>query len=418
MVIANAEHRFAIAEQLQAINAPVGRIVLEPFGRNTALASAVAAIIATEQDSSALILLMPADHSIEDAAGFLTSIQAGKAAAELGHFVLFGMRASNSATGYGYIRLGEALKEVPAVRQVAAFTEKPDEATAARYVEAGDYVWNGGIFLLPAAVLLEELDRLEPAMVKACREAVARAGTDLDFLRLDAEAFDGARSVSLDYAVLEKTSRAVVIPVDFGWSDVGAWSAVWELGQKDQDGNVITGEAVTVNARRCYVHSEGPVVAISGVEDLIVIATDDAVLVTSKSGDQDVKLVVDRLKTNGHAAATQSVRVHRPWGFYQSIHTGERFQVKRITVNPGAKLSLQKHHHRAEHWVVVNGTALVTRDDETILLRENDSTFLPLGCVHRLENPGRIPLNLIEVQSGPYLGEDDIIRIEDIYARS
>jgi mannose-1-phosphate guanylyltransferase/mannose-1-phosphate guanylyltransferase/mannose-6-phosphate isomerase len=331
--------------------------------------------------------------------------------------VLFGIKASAPATGYGYIRLGEALPGTRGVRHVAQFAEKPDEPTAAQYVSSGDYVWNSGIFLLPAAVLLKELRRLEPDLVDACEDAVARASTDLDFLRLDPGAFERARSISLDYAVMEKTSRAVVVPADFGWSDVGAWSAVWELGDKDENGNVVRGDATTVNARGCYVHSEGPVVAVSGVDDLIVIATEDAVLVTSKQGDQGVKLVVDRLKSQGHAAATESVRVHRPWGFYQSIHKGDRFQVKRITVNPGAKLSLQKHFHRAEHWVVVNGTALVTRDDERILLRENESTFLPLGCVHRLENPGHIPLNLIEVQSGAYLGEDDIVRIEDDYAR-
>jgi mannose-1-phosphate guanylyltransferase/mannose-6-phosphate isomerase len=374
-------------------------------------------MLAMETDPRAIILLMPADHSIRDAAGFMTAVETGKAAAERGHFVLFGMRASYPATGYGYIRVGDALTEMPPVCQVTAFTEKPDEATAARYVNSGEYVWNAGIFLLPAAALIEELERLEPETINACRQAVAQARTDLDFIRLDPNGFEGARSVSLDSAVLEKTSRAVVIPADFGWSDIGAWSAVWELGQKDDDGNVITGEAVLVNARRCYLHSEGPVIALSGVDDLMVIATEDAVLVTSKSGDQDVKLLVDHLKTSGHAAATQSVRVHRPWGFYQSIHNGERFQVKRITVNPGGKLSLQKHYHRAEHWIVVNGTALVTRDGEQLLLRENESTFLPLGCVHRLENPGQLPLNLIEVQSGSYLGEDDIVRFNDLYAR-
>ena len=418
IVMANAEHRFVIAEQLQAIKASVSRIVLEPFGRNTAPAAAVAAIIAMQRDPHALVLLMPADHNIADAAGFLSAIDTAQAAAERGHFVLFGMRATSPATGYGYIRLGETLGGTSGVRTVVEFTEKPDQSRAARYIASAEYVWNGGIFLLQAAALLEELGRLEPELIECCRAAVEKAATDLDFLRLDARAFQGARSVSLDYALMEKTDRAVVVPVDFGWSDIGAWSAVWELGQKDENENVINGDVVAVNSRRCYVHSEGPVIALSGVDDLIVVVTEDAVLVTSKTGDQDVKLVVDRLKNNGHAAATQSVRCHRPWGFYQSIHKGERFQVKRITVKPGAKLSLQKHFHRAEHWVVVNGTALVTRDNEQILLRENESTFLPLGCVHRLENPGQIPLNLIEVQSGPYLGEDDIVRLEDVYARS
>jgi mannose-1-phosphate guanylyltransferase/mannose-6-phosphate isomerase len=418
VVVANTEHRFAIAEQLQAIGAPVGRTVLEPFGRNTAPAAAVAALLALDSDPNAILLIMPADHNVGDVAGFLAAVEAGRAAAERGAFALFGIRASKPITGYGYMQLGEPVRGMAGVHKVARFTEKPDAVAAERYVASGDYVWNSGIFLLPAAALIEELSRLEPELVDACREAIAKAATDLDFLRLDTKAFQKARSVSIDYALMEKTDRAVVVPADFGWSDIGAWSAVWELGQKDASGNVITGEAVTVNTRGCYVHSNGPVVAVSGVDDLIVIATGDAVLVTSKSADQDVKLVVDRLKSNGHAAATQSLRVHRPWGFYQSLHNGERFQVKRITVNPGAKLSLQKHFHRAEHWVVVNGTALVTRDNEQILLRENESTFLPLGCVHRLENPGQIPLNLIEVQSGPYLGEDDIVRFEDVYARS
>jgi mannose-1-phosphate guanylyltransferase/mannose-1-phosphate guanylyltransferase/mannose-6-phosphate isomerase len=418
IVVANAEHRFAVAEQLQALKVPVGRIVLEPFGRNTGPAAAVAALLALENDPGAVLLIMPADHSVGDVAGFMGAVEAGRAAAERGDLVLFGIRATQPVTGYGYIQLGGPLPGIIGVQKVARFTEKPDAAMAERYVASGDYVWNSGIFLLAAATLIDELDRLEPQLVEACREAIAKAATDLDFLRLDAKPFQRARSVSIDYALLENTDRAVVVPADFGWSDIGAWSAVWELGQKDASGNVITGEAVTVNARGCYVHSDGPVVALSGVDDLIVIATGDAVLVTSKSGDQDVKVVVDRLKNNGHAAATQSLRVHRPWGFYQSIHNGERFQVKRITVNPGAKLSLQKHFHRAEHWVVVNGTALVTRDNEHILLRENESTFLPLGCVHRLENPGQIPLNLIEVQSGPYLGEDDIVRLDDVYARA
>lgn len=417
IVIANAEHRFAVAEQLQAIGAPVNRVVLEPVGRNTAPAAVIAALVAMQTDQNAILLMMPADHSIRDSAGFLRALERGRAAAERGKFVLFGMRPSKAETGYGYIRIGQSRIGMAGVHNVAEFTEKPDKVTAERYAASDEYVWNSGIFLLPAAPLLEELTQFEPELVQACGESVAKASNDLDFMRLEPAAINRARAVSIDYALLEKTSRAVVVPAEFGWSDIGAWSAVWELGHKDTNGNVVTGEAVTVNTHGCYVHSDGPVVALSGVEDLVVIVTLDAVLVTTKAADQDVKVVVDRLKSNGHAVATQSARVHRPWGFYQSIHTGERFQVKRITVNPGAKLSLQKHFHRAEHWVVVNGTALVTRDNEQILLRENESTFLPLGCVHRLENPGQIPLNLIEIQSGSYLGEDDIVRLDDVYAR-
>ena len=417
LVIANAQHRFAVAEQLQRSGVPVKRIVLEPFGRNTAPAAVIAALIALESDPEAILLVLPADHSIRDEEAFLAAIETGRVVAALGQFVLFGVRASMPSTGYGYIRVGKPLDEASGVHAVAEFTEKPDAARAQEYVMSGDYVWNSGIFLMPAQALLNELTELEPDLVDACRNAVSRATTDLDFLRLDPEAFGSARSVSIDYARMEGTAQAAVVPSNFGWSDIGAWSAVWELGAKDRDDNVIVGDALTLNARGCYVHAEGPVVAASGVDDLIIVATNDAVLVTSQRADQDVKLVVDQLKSSGYAAATESARVHRPWGFYQALHQGERFQVKRITVNPGAKLSLQKHYHRAEHWVVVNGTALVTRDNEQLLLRENESVYLPLGCVHRLENPGQIPLNLIEIQSGAYLGEDDIIRLDDLYAR-
>lgn len=416
IVVANAEHRFVIAEQLRAIGASPGSIVLEPQGRNTAAAAATAAIIAARKDPDALILVMPADHAIGDMPEFHRAVEAGIAAARDGALVLFGIRPHGPETGYGYIRMGEA--QAPAVHKVLAFAEKPDEATAGRYLAAGDYVWNSGIFLLPARVFLEELERFEPAVLRACEKAVDFAKLDLDFLRLDPEAFGAAPSISIDYGVMERTDRAVVVPVSFSWSDVGAWPALWDLGQKDETGNVVVGDAVLENVRNCYIRGEGQLVAAIGVDDLVVVATPDAVLVTSKSSAQDVKTIVDRLKSSDRDVATQTQRAYRPWGYYESIHRGERFQVKRITVSPGAKLSLQKHYHRAEHWVVVNGTALVMRDGEEILLRENESVFLPLGCVHRLENPGRLPLNLIEVQSGPYLGEDDIVRLDDDYARS
>ena len=418
LVIANAEHRFVVAEQLRAIEAKVSRIVLEPFGRNTAPAAAVAALLASREDPEAILLLMPADHSIGDADAFRSAVRTGTEAARRGSLVLFGIRPTSPATGYGYIRLGTAMPALTGVRAVEGFTEKPDAETARRYLKSGDYAWNSGIFLLPARVFLDELGRLEPEILKACKDALAHAATDLDFLRLDPRAFECARSISIDYAVLERTDRAAVVPVDFPWSDIGSWSALWELGAKDESGNVVIGDAVAEDSSGCYLRSEGQLVTALGVQDLIVVATPDAVLVTSKARDQDVKRVVDRLKAMGRTAATQTVRIHRPWGFYQAVHAGERFQVKCITVKPGAKLSLQKHYHRAEHWVVVNGTALVTRNNEQHLIGENESIYLPLGCVHRLENPGRLPLNLIEVQSGPYLGEDDIVRIEDVYARS
>lgn len=417
MVIANVEHRFAIAEQLRSLGIAEPTMVLEPFGRNTAPAIAIAALVATESDPDAIILAMPVDHWIRDVTVFRAAVAAGTTAARNGRFVLFGLRPTGPTTGFGYIRAADQLAAAPGVCDVASFVEKPDLATAEWLLVAGDHLWNSGIFLLPARILIEEMARLIPDVLAACRAAVAGATRDLDFLRLDENAFRTCPSISFDYAVMAKTDRAAVVPADFDWSDIGSWSALWKLGDKDVSGNVAIGDVVMEGAAGCYVRGEGPLVAALGVEDLIITATPDVVLVASKNRDQDVARLVARLKAEGHRSATQTQSVHRPWGYYQSIHAGDRFQVKRITVNPGAKLSLQKHFHRAEHWVVVNGTAIVTRDDEEILLRENESIFVPLGCMHRLENPGKVPLNLIEVQSGPYLGEDDIVRIEDIYHR-
>jgi mannose-1-phosphate guanylyltransferase/mannose-1-phosphate guanylyltransferase/mannose-6-phosphate isomerase len=418
LVVCNEEHRFIIGEQLRALGIKDARIILEPAGRNTAPAVAVAALCASSDDPDAVILVMPADHVIQDTAGFLAAVQSGAAATAAGRYVLFGIRPTEPATGYGYIRMGAELAGAPGVHEVAAFVEKPDLATATRYLDSGEYLWNGGIFLLPTRTLLEELAQTAPDVLAATRAALGEARRDIDFIRLDPVAFAKSPSISLDHAVMERTKRAAVAPVDIGWTDVGSWSALWEIGDRDPSGNVVSGDVLAEDVQSSYLRSEGPLVAALGVEDLIIVATSDAVLVTRKDRDQDVKRIVERLKAEGREAATQSPQVHRPWGFYQSIHTGERFQVKRITVKPGEKLSLQKHYHRAEHWVVVNGTALVTRDNEEILLRENESIFLPLGCIHRLANPGRVPLNLIEVQSGPYLGEDDIVRNEDIYART
>jgi mannose-1-phosphate guanylyltransferase/mannose-6-phosphate isomerase len=418
LVVANQEHRFLIAEQLRALGIVDATIMLEPLGRNTAPAAAVAALCALQDDPEACILIMPADHAIRDIDGFRTAVETGARAAAQGRFVLFGMKPTEPATGYGYIQMGSALPDAEGVHQVAAFVEKPERAVAERYLASGDYLWNGGIFLLPARELVEEFERRAPELLANARASLENATRDIDFLRLDPKAFERCPSISIDYAIMEKTERAVVVPTDFGWTDVGSWSALWDIGAKDESGNVSVGDVLAEGVKNSYLRSEGgPLVAALGVEDLIVVATADVVLVTAKNRDQDVKMLVERLKAQGREAATQAPQVHRPWGFYQSVHNGDRFQVKRITVKPGAKLSLQKHFHRAEHWVVVNGTALVTRDNEQILLRENESVFLPLGCVHRLENPGRLPLNLIEVQSGPYLGEDDIVRIEDIYAR-
>lgn len=417
IVIANAEHRFVIAEQLRAIDFPDARIVLEPFGRNTCPAAAVAAILAYRNDPESIILIMPADHRISDTSAFQAAMEIGLKAAQAGRYVLFGVPPHAPATGYGYIETGGALDNT-GIRQVLGFTEKPDRSTAENYLSTGRYFWNSGIFLLPARTFLEELSELEPQIVEACTQAVDLAAKDLDFLRLDPAAFERNPNISIDYAVMERTSNAVVVDMDCGWSDIGTWSSLWEVADKGDGENSAFGDVLSIDTKGCYIRSEGPLVGALGVEDLVIVATADAVLVTRKDRDQDVKLLVDELKKAGHQCALQTTQVHRPWGYFQSIHLGERFQVKRITVAPGAKLSLQKHYHRAEHWIVVNGTALVTRDAEEILLRENESIYLPLGCIHRLANPGKVPLNLIEVQSGAYLGEDDIIRFEDDYARN
>jgi len=331
--------------------------------------------------------------------------------------VLFGIAPTSPATGFGYIESGAPLAGHDGVMSVVRFHEKPDLATAQAYVASGRHWWNSGIFLMAARVALSEMEAHAPQVLRAASAALEKAVGDLDFCRLDPDAFAQSPSISFDHAVMESTRKAVVLPVDFAWSDIGAWSELWQTGVKDGDGNVTAGDVKAVNSRYCYLRSEGPLVAALGIEDLIVVATGDAVLVARRGADQAVRELVASLQADNHPAATASPLVHRPWGHFQTIELGERYRVKRITVNPGAKLSLQKHFHRAEHWVVVNGSALVTRDGESLVLKENESIFLPLGCIHRLENPGRIPLNLIEIQSGPYLGEDDIVRFEDLYAR-
>ena len=416
VVIANAEHRFVIGEQLRAVGISNPTIVLEPFGRNTAPAVAIAALLASQQDPDAMILAMPVDHWVSDHAQFRAAVSSGLAAARRGRFVLFGLSPTAPVTGFGYIRMGEETASAN-VRDVAGFVEKPDLAMVERLLACNEHLWNSGIFLLPVRQFIDELAEREPDVMSACRKALAGATRDLDFLRLEEKAFEACPSISVDYAVMEKTDRAVVVSAAFDWSDIGSWSALWTMSEKDESGNVVVGDAVMEDASGCYVRGDGPLVAALGVDDLVIAASPDVVLVTKRNRDQDVGKLVARLKASGHRSATQTHSVHRPWGYYQSIHAGERFQVKRITVNPGAKLSLQKHFHRAEHWVVVNGTAIVTRDDEEILLRENESIFVPLGCMHRLENPGKVPLNLIEIQSGTYLGEDDIVRVQDIYQR-
>jgi mannose-1-phosphate guanylyltransferase/mannose-6-phosphate isomerase len=418
VIVCNQEHRFLIAEQLRAAGIPGPRILLEPVGRNSAPAIAAAAILVAETDPDAVLWLLAADHVIVDVAALHKSLATAATAARAGRFVTFGMRPTAPETGYGYIAIGTALDDAPDAFAVAEFVEKPDAERAARLATDGRHLWNSGMFVFTARTLLEELASHAPDVLHAVRHAMAERTSDLDFVRLGVEAFTACPSISLDYAVAERTSRAAVVPADIGWSDIGSWGALWELGRKDEQGNVTVGDVLLESARNCYVRSDGMLATVVGLEDAVVVVTEDAVLAMHRDHAQDVKKVVDRLKAAGRNEAVAHNRMYRPWGFYECLIQGDRFQVKRIVVTPGRKLSLQKHFHRAEHWVVVNGSALVTRDDETFLVRENESVYLPLGCVHRLENPGKIPLALIEVQSGAYLGEDDIVRIDDVYNRT
>jgi len=417
LILANDEHRFIIAEQLRQIGVKPQTIMLEPVARNTAPAAAAAALWLQALDPDALMLIMPSDHSITDNAAFLAALEIGAAAASTGKLVTFGIAADRPETGYGYIRRGANLA-IEGAYEVAAFVEKPDLARAETYLASGGYTWNSGIFLFPVAVYLAELAAKLPETCEAVAAAVLGAKGDLDFLRLDGDAFARAANESIDYAVMEHTLNAVVVPVSMGWSDVGAWDALWDITPKSaENGTVTIGDVVAVDCKNSYLRVEEGLLAAFGVEDLIVVSTADAVLVAPKDRAQDLKKLIDRLKSEKREELTHLSTVHRPWGTYRTIHAGERVQVKHITVKPGAKLSLQLHHHRAEHWVVVKGTARVVRGDETLMLTENQSTYIPLGAQHRLENPGRIPLHLIEVQSGSYLGEDDIVRLEDTYGR-
>ncbi len=417
IVVTSEAYRFAVGEQLREIGVEPAVLLLEPQPRNTAPAIAVAALHAVEKNPDAMLLVLPSDHVIGDLDAFRAATTIARQAAEQGYFVTFGMRPERAETGYGYIETGEPLDGVPGASRVAAFVEKPAREKAEVYGASGRHFWNSGMFLFPGKALIEELARLEPDLVDACRRAGEAGRADLDFCRLGA-AFASAPSVSIDVALMERTERAAVVPTDIGWTDVGSWAALWEVAEKDDKMNVTSGDVILRDAEGTLVRSEGPLVAVVGLDNVVVVATEDAILVTQRDRAQEVKGVVDALVAANRSEAGTHRTVFRPWGYYRSLHVGERFQVKRITVHPGQKLSLQKHFHRAEHWVVVNGTALVTRDAEEIMLRENESIFLPLGCVHRLENPGRIPLNLIEVQSGPYLGEDDIVRFEDVYRRA
>ena len=418
VVICNEAHRFLVAEQLREAKIGGARILLEPVARNSAPAIAAAALLLRQADPDAVLWLMPADHAIADVPALHAALEGAVAAARVGRIVTFGMRPTKAETGYGYIEAGGELPGLPQVRAVARFTEKPDAATAKALAQGGRHLWNSGMFVATAATLLDELGRYAPTVVEAVERALAAAKRDLDFVRLGEAEFAAAPAISIDYAVMEKTERAAVVPAPIGWSDIGSWAALWEAADKDGAGNATAGPVELMDAEGCYVRSEGILTAAIGMRDTVVVTTEDAVLVMPRARAQDVKALVDRMREAGRPEAKGHRRVYRPWGHYEGLILGERFQVKKIQVRPRQKLSLQKHFHRAEHWVVVNGTAIVERDNESILLRENESVYLPLGCVHRLENPGMIPLTLIEVQSGAYLGEDDIVRIEDTYGRA
>ena len=418
VVVANDEHRFIVAEHLRLAGVAPEAIVLEPLGRNTAPAVCVAALLLLAQETDALMLVLPSDHAIAAVPSFLAAVDRAARAARRERLVTFGITADRPETGYGYIRAGAPIAGADGALEVAAFVEKPDRERAEAYLAAGDHYWNSGIFLFPAALFVEELERRHPATVAACRQAVELASRDLDFLRLDRAAFAQAANLSIDYAVMEHTRHAAVVPVEMGWSDVGTWDALWQVATRDAQGNVELGDVIAEDSHNCYLRAENGLVAALGVDDLIIVATADATLVTRRERASDLKRLVARLERAERGELTAHPLVHRPWGTYRSIHNGERVQVKHIVVKPGGKLSLQMHHHRAEHWVVVHGTAKVVRGNEELMLHEDESTYIPLGTPHRLENPGKIPLHLIEVQSGSYLGEDDIVRFEDTYGRN
>ncbi|NCB37739.1 MAG: mannose-1-phosphate guanylyltransferase/mannose-6-phosphate isomerase [Erysipelotrichia bacterium] len=414
VVICNEDHRFLVAEQLRQIKASPEAIILEPIARNTAPAVAVAAINGLAEDQ--VVLVLPADHVIKNTAAFHAVIKQGLKEAMAGRLVTFGIVPTSPETGYGYIRTAE--KASGKAMPIEAFVEKPDLATAEKYLKAGNYLWNSGMFMFKPSVLVAEIEKYTPEIVAACRDALTKGMRDDDFVRLEKNSFAANPSISLDYAVMEKTDQGVVIPLDAGWNDVGSWAALADVNESDADGNQIFGDVMLHNVKNSCVRASGRLVAAIGIEDHIIVETADAVLVAHKSHVQEVKAIVDKLRANKRSEAVNHRRVNRPWGTYEAIDISERFQVKRITVNPGAKLSLQMHYHRAEHWIVVKGTAKITKGDEVIILSENQSTYIPLGQQHRLENPGKIPLELIEVQSGSYLGEDDIERFSDTYGRA
>lgn len=417
LIVASNEHRFIIAEQMRQIGMEARNIMLEPVARNTAPAAAVAALSLLADDPDALMLLLPSDHMVQDVDAFYGAVTMAADAAARGALVTFGITPHAPETGYGYIRQGPELENAAGCFQVSEFVEKPARVKAEGYVASGDWFWNGGIFLFPVTAFLKELERLRPAILAACREAVRLGRDDLDFFRLDNDTFATAPAESIDYAVMEHTDSAAVVPVDMGWSDIGSWGALWETSTKDSQGNVLVGDVMVRGVHNSYLRTDGRLVAAIGLEDVVIVVNADTVLAVAKGRAQEVGELADELRIAGRSEPLIHPLVYRPWGTYEEIDAAGGFQVKRITVNPGAALSLQKHNHRAEHWVVVGGTAKVTRGDKTFLLRANESTYIPAGTLHRLENPETGPLRLIEIQTGDYLGDDDIVRLEENFGR-
>ena len=418
LLLCSEAHRFLVAEQMQEIGVQPRAIVLEPMGRNTAPAAAVAALIVADEDPEGIIVLLPSDHVVRDQESFAKAVALAADAAQEKHIVTFGMAPSGPETGYGYVHRGVQLEKLDGAFRVQSFVEKPDLETAQGYVADGGYFWNSGMFVFRADVLIEDLGKHAPNVLAAARDALAKGKRDDDFVRLDTDAFAAAPNISIDYALMEKTDRAAIVPCEIGWSDVGAWSALWDIRDQDDQKNVLLGDVVAHDSTGSYVHSHKRLTALVGVKDLVVIDTDDALLIADKSRAQEVKAIVDHLKTANRTEHTEHKRVSRPWGTYETIDLGPRHQVKHIMVKPGGRLSLQMHHKRAEHWVVVEGVAQVTVGEKVSTLRENESVFIPLGEKHRLENLGTVPMRLVEVQCGGYLGEDDIVRFEDVYGRA
>lgn len=422
IVLCNEEHRFTTAEQLTEMNRELGDIILEPVGKNTAPAVAIGALRALQKHDDVLLLVLPADHVIRDTTAFQNAIKLAANAAADDNLVTFGIVPNKPETGYGYVKRGEKVsgsKETnDALYKVAEFVEKPDLATAEAYIESGGYYWNSGMFLFKASVFLQELKQFQPEMLTSCKVALDKSKNDLDFIRLDKESFTACPSDSIDYAVMEKTANAVTVPLDAGWNDVGSWDALWEIEDKCPEGNVLRGDVMAHNSRNCLVRTDHKLVTLVGVENLVVIETKDAVLVATKDQVQDVKSIVQKLSSKNRIEAELHREVYRPWGKYDGVDGGERFQVKRITVKSGESTSMQMHFHRAEHWIIVSGIAEITCGEKTFLCRENESAFIPQGSKHRISNPGKLPMEMIEVQTGSYLGEDDIVRFEDQYGRS